>query len=395
MPAISKRASGIVPAGKSGWEIHFAALARKQAGEDLLMLTAGDHDFETPAETVEACVEAVRAGHHHYTQLEGIPSLRVALAKVSEQVTGVATSPEEVLATGGGQGALYAAVQAVCDPGDHGIVVGPYYATYPGTFNAAGADYTVVDASPDEGFEPQIEAIEAEVTPRTRAVLMNTPNNPTGAVYSRETVEAIAQLCRKHDLWLISDEVYWTHTAGAPHVSPRALDGMAERTLIVNSMSKSHAMTGWRVGWLTGPSDLISVLIGLNLVSTYGLNDFVSHAAVKALDAGWGMAETAAIYDERRSAFLAAIDGAEGLAVRGSKGGMYVVLDVRAISEDGEAFAWDLLAREKLAVMPGESFGAATAGHIRVSLCNPVDVLNEAATRLKRYSAARKAELAA
>ena len=395
MPAISQRVTGIVPAGKSGWEIHFSSLARKQAGEDLLMLTAGDHDFNTPEPTVEACVEAVRAGHHHYTQLEGIPALRAAMARISEQSSGVATSAEEVLATGGGQGALYAAVQATCDPGDHGIVVGPYYATYPGTFNAAGTRYTVVDASPETGFEPQIDAIAAAVTAKTRAVLINTPNNPTGAVYSRQTLEAIAQLCREHDLWLISDEVYWTHTAGAAHVSPRALDGMAERTLIVNSMSKSHAMTGWRVGWLTGPSDLIATLVGLNLVSTYGLNDFVSRAAVKALDAGWGVTETAAIYDERRKAFLDAIAGAEGLEVRGSKGGMYVMLDVRAIDRDGEAFAWDLLAREKLAVMPGESFGMATAGHVRVSLCNPVEILGEAAARLKRYAAGRLASSAA
>lgn len=387
MPAISKRVSGIVPSGKSGWEIHFEALERKQAGEDLLMLTAGDHDFDTPVETVEACVKAVRAGYHHYTQLEGIPSLRRAMARVSTQVSGVETTAQQVLATGGGQGALYAAVQAVCDPGDHGIVVGPYYATYPGTFNAAGAHYAVVDASPDNGFEPNIAAIAAAIEPRTRAILINTPNNPTGAVYAAETLEGIAALCRERDLWLISDEVYWTHTAGKPHISPRALEGMEERTLIVNSMSKSHAMTGWRVGWLTGPADLIAVLVGLNLVSTYGLNDFVSRAAVEALDHEWGVAETAAIYDERRDAFLSAISGVEGLVVRGSQGGMYVMLDVRAVAEDGEAFSYDLLAKEKLAVMPGESFGEATAGHVRISLCSPVDVLEEAAARLKRYVA--------
>lgn len=391
MPELSHRVRGIVPSGKTGWEIHFAALTRKQAGEDLLMLTAGDHDFPTPAATVAACEQVLREGHHHYTQLEGIPALRRAMARVSAQCTGVETVAEQILATGGGQGALYAAVQAVCDAGDHGVVVGPYYATYPGTFNAAGARYTVVDALPENGFEPDVGSIEAALQANTRAILINTPNNPTGAVYSRQTIEQLCKLCCERDLWLISDEVYWTHTAGTPHVSPRALPGMAERTLVVNSMSKSHGMTGWRVGWLTGPQRIIAPLIGLNLVSTYGLNDFVSHAAAEALDNDWGVAEIAATYDERRGAFLEAIAGAEGMEVRGSQGGMYVVLDVRAISADGNAFAWDVLEREKLAVMPGESFGEATAGHIRISLCSPVEVLQEAAFRLKRYVSAQLA----
>ena len=384
MPRVSERISAIMPAGKSGWEIHFHALARVQAGEDLLMVTAGDHDFDTPGETVEACVAALRAGHHHYSELGGREALRAAMARVSAQCTGVATSPTQVLATAGGQGALYAAVQASCDFGDHAIVVGPYYATYPGTFRAAGASFTVVDAPPETGFEPVAADIEAAVTQRTRAILINTPNNPTGAVYCAATLEAIADICRRHDLWLISDEVYWTHPGEAKHVSPRALAGMAERTLVVNSLSKSHGMTGWRVGWLTGPEDIIAPLVGLNLVTTYGLNDFVSRAAAEALDRGYGVEEITAVYSARRKAFLEALGQSQGFAVHGSKGGIYVMLDVRAVSPSGETFAWDLLAAEKLAVMPGESFGEATAGHVRISLCQPEAVLGEAARRLRR-----------
>ena len=179
-----------------------------------------------------------------------------------------------MIATPGGQPALYAAVQGTLDRGDHAIVVAPYYATYPGTFRAAGADFTVVEAEAEDGFQPRAAAIEAALKPKTKAILLNTPNNPTGAVYSRESLEAIAELCGRHDLWLLSDEVYWT-LGGGDHVSPRALPGMAERTLVINSMSKSHGMTGWRIGWLTGPESMITLLVSLNLVTTYGLNDFI------------------------------------------------------------------------------------------------------------------------
>jgi arginine:pyruvate transaminase len=386
MPHPSARISGIVPHGKDGWQVHFAGWSRKQAGEDIVMLSVGDHDFDTPSETVEACVAAVRAGHHHYTQLPGIPALREAMAKVATRATGVATTAAQVMATPGGQTALYAAVQGVLDPGDHAVVVAPYYATYPGTFRAAGADFTVIEAAAEDGFQPRAEAIEKALTPKTKAILLNTPNNPTGAVYSRAALEAIAELCRRHDLWLLSDEVYWT-LGGGEHISPRALDGMAERTLVINSLSKSHGMTGWRIGWLTGPADFISVLISLTLVSTYGLNDFVSHAATAALENDHGVEEIAALYAKRRMVFLDAIRGINNITVRGSEGGMYVMLDIRAIDADCERFAWGLLDAEKVTVMPGSSFGDAAAGHIRISLCQPDDILKDAANRIRRYAA--------
>jgi arginine:pyruvate transaminase len=384
MPRLSSRITGIIPPGKDGWEVHFAAMARKQAGEDIIMLSVGDHDFDTPDETVEACVRAVRDGFHHYTQLPGIPKLREAMAKISARCSGLPTGPTEVIATPGGQAALYAAVQAVLDPGDHAIVVAPYYATYPGTFRAAGADFTVVEASAEDGFQPSAEAIEKALRPNSRAILINTPNNPTGAVYSKKSLEGIAELCRRHDLWLLSDEVYWTLGNGE-HISPRALPGMAERTLVINSMSKSHGMTGWRIGWLTGPESAIRLLISLNLVTTYGLTDFVSHAAVEALDKDYGVKEIAERYAERRLVFLDAIRGMNEVIVRGSEGGMYVMLDIRAVEPDCEKFAFALLDAEKVSVMPGASFGDAAAGHIRVSLCQPDATLKEAAARLRRF----------
>ncbi|WP_054308060.1 pyridoxal phosphate-dependent aminotransferase [Mesorhizobium sp. 1M-11] len=393
MPKPSSRISGITPSGKDGWEVHFAAWQRLEAGEDIIMLSVGDHDFHTPAETVEAGVAALRAGHHHYTQLPGIPALREAMARISTRCAGVKTSPEQIIATPGGQASLYAAVQGVLDPGDHAIVVAPYYATYPGTFRAAGADFTVVETRATDGFQPDPKAIEAAVRPNTRAMLINTPNNPTGAVYSVTSLEGIADICRRHDLWLLSDEVYWT-LGDSEHLSPRALPGMEERTLVINSMSKSHGMTGWRLGWLTGPQELITLLISLNLVITYGLTDFVSRAAIEALNNDYGVEQIAALYAGRRKLFLDAVRGMNNVTVRGSEGGMYAMLDISAVEPDDEKFAWTFLDRENVGVMPGSSFGDAAAGHIRISLCQPEPILLEAADRLRRFVSTYRREAA-
>ncbi|MCX7306225.1 MAG: pyridoxal phosphate-dependent aminotransferase [Hyphomicrobiales bacterium] len=393
MPGPSRRLSGILPSGKDGWEVHFEAMNRKRAGQPIIMLSVGDHDFDTPNETVEACVAAVRAGHHHYTELPGAPRLREAMARASTRCTGVETSAAEVIVTPGGQLALYAAVQATLDKGDHAVVVAPYYATYPGTFRAAEAEFTVVEAQAADGFQPRVEAVRAALRPNTRAILINTPNNPTGAVYSRECLEDIAKLCIERDLWLLSDEVYWTLAQGH-HVSPRCLSGMAERTLVINSMSKSHGMTGWRIGWITGPQDMIALLLSLNLVTTYGLTDFVQQAAAAALENGYGVDMIADTYNGRRKLFLDAIRGLNDIVVRGSEGGMYVMLDVRALEPNCEKFAWAFLDAENVGVMPGSSFGDAAAGHIRISLCQPDGVLLEAASRLRRFASSYRSKAA-
>ena len=387
MPAISGRVSGIHPSGRSGWELHFEALARKKAGEEITMLSVGDHDFDTPSQSVEACVQALRDGHHHYTELNGLPQLRRAMARVSAQSTGIETSADQVIATTGGQGALFAAVQATLDPGDHAIIAGPYYATYPGTFRLGNAEYTIVETKAEDDFLPDREMLETALTSRSKAVLINSPNNPTGAIYGPNTLGVLSEFCIANDLWLISDEVYWTHVRpGQKHLSPLALPGMQERTLVINSVSKSHGMTGWRVGWLRGPKDFIGELINLNLVVTYGLSDFVSHAVTEALNNAWGVEEIAARYARRRNAFIKEMSGSRRLAVRGSQGGMYVMLDVRDGFSSGDEFARLLLEKEKIAVMAGEGFGNSAVGHVRISLGQPEAVLVDSARQIRKLA---------
>jgi arginine:pyruvate transaminase len=391
MARLSGRIGGILGDGKNGWEVHFRAAARKAAGEDITMLSIGDHDFPSPPASVEACVRHLREGRHNYGDLAGLPRMRAAMAKVSERSTGVATTADNILATPGGQGALFAAVQASMDPGDHCLVIAPYYATYPGTVRSGGAFFTLVEARPEDGFEPTLAALQAALQPNTRALLVNSPNNPTGAVYSRRTIEDIARFAVEHDLWVISDEVYWPFAGGA-HVSPLAMPGMEERTLVVNSVSKSHGMTGWRVGWLRAPRDVARRLVDFNLVSTYGLADFVSHAVADALEGEIGVKEIAALYAARRTVLLEAFSGSNLVTIRGSQGGMYVMLDMRAVESDGERFGFALLEAERIGVMPGESFGAAAAGHVRIALTQPEDVLRDAAARILRFAGSYRRE---
>ena len=357
------------------------------------MLSVGDHDFDTPCETVEACVTAVQVRPSSLHAASRHPRLREAMAQDLDALHRRRDEAAEVIATPGGQLALYAAVQGALDRGDHAIVVAPYYATYPGTFRAAEADFTVVEAEAEDGFQPRAEAIEAALKPNTRAILINTPNNPTGAVYSRESLEAIAEICVEHDLWLLSDEVYWT-LGGGHHVSPRALPGMAERTLVINSMSKSHGMTGWRIGWLTGPESMISAA-----GQPQPGHHLRPHRFRLSRRRPRRWRTTTASGDRRhlrgrRKVFLDAVRGLNDITVRGSEGGMYVMLDISAVEPDDEKFAWAFLDAEKVGVMPGSSFGDAAAGHIRISLCQPDDVLHEAATRLRRFASTYRSKAA-
>ena len=384
MPEPSKRITQISESSLEGWEVYVAALERQQKGDDILMLAIGDHDFPTPHDTVAACKKALDEGHHKYTRIEGTRELLEAIARVSTIASGIDVSTDEVIAVPGGQAALYAAMQAVLNPGDHVVVVSPHYVTYPGTVRSASGTFTLVEANSEDGFEPRAEAIETAIRENTKALLICTPSNPTCAIYSRETLESIAGVCKRHDLWLISDEVYWSLSNGR-HISPISLPGMKERTLVVHSMSKSHAMTGWRVGWLIAPPEMVTHLVQHNLVSTYGMSDFISRAAAIALDNDFGVKEIAETYRRRGEVFLEAIRGANGIRALNEPGGMYFMLDIREITSEAKAFAFGLLEAENLAVMPGDSFGPSAAGHLRISLCQNEENLREAARRLLRF----------
>lgn len=372
---LSHRITHLTPSGSDGWEVFYKARAMIDAGIPVTELNIGEHDIRTDPLILDAMNKAARAGHTGYAIVPGITSLRQTVARRIEDRTGIPTTDRNILITPGGQSALFGTHPATCDEGDAALYIDPYYVTYPGTIRGVGAHPYAIKTRSHDAFKPQPQAIETTIakaradgkTPRT--LLINTPNNPTGTVYDRETLDIIAEACQRHDLWLISDEVYDTQVWDGAHLSPRALPGMAARTLVIGSMSKSHAMTGSRVGWVCGPEEAITHLINLATHTTYGVPGYIQDAAEFAIDQGPELEERIAAPFRRRRAIAETILAAQNAVVPlPSQGAMYQMLDIRATGLSGIDFATQLLDTHHIAVMPGESFGQSAAGHIRVAL---------------------------
>ncbi|MBB5515549.1 arginine:pyruvate transaminase [Rubricella aquisinus] len=374
------------PAGNA-WAIFERARAMQEAGRPVTMLSIGDHDRTTPAALLDQMAQSARAGNTGYAPVPGAAALRAAIAARAARITGAATTPEEVTVTPGGQFALYAALIATLDPGDRVVMIDPYYATYPLTIRAASGTAVICPADPDRGFQPDLAAL-AEAAKGARALLINSPNNPTGAVYSAETLHGIAEICRKEDLWLISDEVYDSQIwDGKTHLSPRSLPGMAERTIVIGSLSKSHVMTGSRLGWMIAPRAVIAPLWEFQIATTYGVPGYTQDMAMHALTHGDAIAaEVTATYAARRDMAVRLFEGANAVRLSPPEGAMYVMLDVRATGLSGVTFAERLLDTHAIAVMPGEGFGAAAAGHVRVALTVEDAALAEALVTLRRFA---------
>ena len=364
----SNRIAAITGQGSDGWEIFILARAMIEAGRDVIELTVGQHDISTDPAILEAMYASAQAGNTGYADLPGSNVLRDQVARHVQASTGVPSSRDNVLITPGAQFALFAGLMATLDPGNRALYIDPYYATYPGTIRAAGGVDVAVPAHAANNFQPAVADLEREAG-QARALLINSPNNPTGVVYSEQTMHAIADLCLRHDLWLLSDEVYEAQIWRGAHLSPRALDGMAERTLVISSMSKSYAMTGSRVGWLVGPPDLIAQAIDLATHTTYGVSGFLQDAALFALRQDPAFVRRLAAPFERRLAIANDLLARQNtIRAVPAAATMYVMLDIRATGMSGTAFAHALLDQRSVAVMPGESFGQEAAGHIRVAM---------------------------
>ncbi|WP_342075884.1 pyridoxal phosphate-dependent aminotransferase [Yoonia sp. SS1-5] len=383
---LSSRITNITGGGSDGWDVFYRARRMIAAGTQVTELTIGEHEITTSPAILQAMDASARGGHTGYAMVPGTDALRQAVAARIAARTGVPTDMDNILITPGGQAGLFAAHIATCNQGDTALYCDPYYTTYPGTLRAVGAIPRAIITSPDTGFQPQYDAIAA-VAGDAVSLLINTPNNPTGAVYGAQTLDGIARACQDHDLWLISDEVYDTQVWDGAHISPRGLAGMVDRTLVVGSMSKSHAMTGSRVGWVCGPHDVIGHMIDLATHTTYGVAGFVQDAAAFALAQGTDAEEAvAAPFRRRRALTLEVLRGQNTVRAVPAQGAMYVMLDIRSTGLDGEGFANALLDAEQIAVMPGESFGQAAAGHVRVAMTIDDDAYVGALQKLVNFA---------
>jgi arginine:pyruvate transaminase len=372
--------------GVAAWDIHHAAVVAAREGQDVIVLSIGDPDFATPQAITEAAVQALHAGDTHYAQIPGRPALRQALAARYCQLWQRPLTAANVCTAVGAQNALFAVSMCLLQPGDEVIVLEPMYVTYEATIQASGATLVRVACPADRGFRLDLPAVAAAITPRTRAVFLANPNNPTGVVLDANEVQALAQLAITHNLWVIEDQVYESLTYDVPHLSLAALPGMAERCVVVSSLSKSHAMTGWRVGWVIAEPGLISHIETLMLCMTYGLPGFLQTAALAALASQDEItAQMRAVYRQRRDLVVASLSDCPQLVVLEPDAGMFVLVDVRGTGLSSLDFAWRLLRETGVAVLDAEAFGASAAGFVRISFTLGNDRLAEACRRIHGF----------
>lgn len=382
----SERVSRTVSKGAPAWKIHSLAKSMQDNGESVIQLTIGDPDFDTPSTIIDRAIQSLRNGRTHYTPLLGEQPLRAAIADYHQSFGGQAVDWNNVIVVAGAQCGLYAASMCTLNPGDQIIVLDPTYTTYAYVLGATGAEPVFVRLRPENSF--QVDAAEAEgaVTPRTRAMLINTPHNPTGAMINSSVMAELAGICLKHNLWMITDEVYGSIYFDQEHVSAAAVNGMADRTITISSLSKSSAMTGWRLGWAVGPVEMIEHMGNLSAAMLFGLPPFIQDAAIEALTGSLHEAQRMrSMYKARRDLVYERLQNLAGISCHLPEGGMYMMLDIRQTGQDTLEFAQRLLATEKVALLPGEAFGPGGSGHLRLSLVKSEDVLAEACMRIARF----------
>ena len=375
-------------AGESAevWDIHNEARKRFENGEDVIMLSIGEESDETtPASIQQEAIASIQRGRHHYTQVVGEDHLRKAIAKRHQQRTGQQISLENVCIFAGAQNALFSVCLCLLEQGDEVIVPELYYATYPATVTAGGATLVTIPTNAEMGFQPDPQSISKAVTPKTRAVLLNSPNNPSGAVYSPGTLTAILELCRAHEIWVISDEVY-SEIAPEGFTPIASLPGSHEQTVTISSLSKSHRMTGWRCGWMVGPEKLTRHLTNLNMCMTYGLPPFIQDASVTALEKDRDTAKKVKTrLDSNRMILRDDLEPMEGAKLFTLGGGMFAILDTRPLGLSSREFCWKLLDQQGVSVLPCDGFGLGGRGLVRISLCESEATTREAVRRIYSF----------
>ncbi|MGB5837527.1 MAG: pyridoxal phosphate-dependent aminotransferase [Albidovulum sp.] len=374
--------------GGAKWGVHFATVKLAQTGRDVIDMTIGNPDVPTPDALVETAVTAMRAGRTQYSNGPGELNLRTVLAARYAARSGRTVSADQILCFPGTQTALYAVLMGLAEAGSEVLVGDPMYATYEGVVAASGARLVPVPLRPENGFRISAADIAARITPATRVILLNTPHNPTGAVLSTADLDAIGALAIKHDLWLISDEVYEELIFdGVDFHSPFDRPELAERVVVVSSISKSHAAPGFRSGWVVGSEAFCAKLLPLSEVMLFGNQPFIADMTANALA---GPSPTAAgmraRFAGRADRMAAALEAGTNLKVHRPDAGMFLLIDIRATGRGDEDYAMDLLHREGVGVMPGSAFGAALSGWVRVALTIEDDRFHEATQRIMRHA---------
>ncbi|MFC6659963.1 pyridoxal phosphate-dependent aminotransferase [Deinococcus multiflagellatus] len=359
------------------------ALELKRQGLDVISMSVGEPDFDTPPHIKAAAIEAIESGKTKYTAVNGIPELREAISAKFSRENGLSHAPDAVTVTSGGKQALFNAFFALLNPGDEVLIPAPYWVSYPEMIALTGAVPVAVPTTAASGFQLDPEALAARVTPRTRMIVLNSPGNPTGAVFPPATLRAVAELAQRRNLIIVTDEMYEHLVYGAEQVSIGIY--APEHTLTINGASKAYAMTGWRIGYAGGPKAVIAAMNALQSQSTSNASSVSQHAALAALEQHEATArfieEARQAYQTRRDRIVAGL-AALGLPTPTPQGAFYVMADTTRIHENELEAARRILDEAQVAVVPGTDFAA--PGQVRLSYATSLDTIEEVLRRLGR-----------
>lgn len=370
------------------WGVHQNAIDLKAQGEDIILFSIGDPDLPTLDITVNHAIDSLQAGRTHYSPGAGEIPLRQAIADIETRSSGNATSIEQIVVHPGGTNAIYTTLSCFLNEGDEIIIPSPMYVGYQGLLAAVGADVVDVPLNAGDNFSLDVATVKKAFTATTRVLFLNTPGNPGGNIIDEEQLRELAAFCLERGVWIVCDEIYSMITFGNKHVSLLKAAQSLENVVVIDALSKSHSMTGWRMGWTVSSEDTARRILDFASGTIFGCCQFVQDAAAFALqnDEEY-MRAIADEYRVRRDYALERIQGIPGLRANRPNAGMFIMLDISQLADDGLAFAKGLLEHGGVSVLPGIAFGDISRQFVRLSLTHPVHIMSKAFDRIERYTA--------
>ena len=380
----SKRVAGVQPSATVAVSDKARAMATQ--GLDVINLGGGDPDFDTPSHIVDAALEALRQGHTHYVSSAGLRGLRAAIADKLREENGLEFDPDaEIIVTPGAKLALFAAIMATVEEGDEVLILDPAWVSYVPCVQLAGGVPVHIPLSAEDGFRVTDARLRPKLTPRSKLVIVNSPNNPTGRVLTREELEAVVKVALENDLLVLSDEIYEKILYdGHQHISIGSLPDMLDRTIVINGFSKAYAMTGWRLGYVAAKGPLAKEILKVQQHSVTCASSFTQYAGIAALTGPqYAVFQMVEEYRRRRDLITEGLNSLPGISCHQPEGTFYAFPDISATGMSSIEFADMLLSKARVAVTPGIAFGDSGEGHVRISFANSTQLIEKAIKRMR------------
>jgi len=368
------------------WGVHDKALELQAQGKDIILFSIGDPDLATQDITVKHAIESLQQGRTHYSPGAGELRLRQAIANIETKATGKETTINQIVIHPGGTNAIFTTLSCFLNEGDEIIIPSPMYVGYQGLLEAIGVEKVHVPLDIDNNFALDVELVKQAFTDKTKVLFLNTPGNPGGNMITGDQLQELAEYCLARDVWIVCDEVYSMITSGKRHASLMKVADKLDNVVVIDALSKSHSMTGWRLGWTVSSEQVAARLLDCASATIFGCCQFVQDAAAFALENDEEyMRAIADEYTTRRDYVVSRIEKISGIKASAPQAGMFVMMDISEVEDDGLVFASDLLDSQGVSVLPGAAFGEITKHFVRLSLTHPVHVMSQAFDRIERY----------